>query len=332
MKLAQFQYLWILWIVPVLLFFFLVSELNRRRKTGKIISRELWNEVLPGLAGGRRRLKIFLLLCGVFFLCLAFLGPRWGYTLREFRRHGSDIYVVVDVSHSMRAEDISPNRMERAKRELLDLFRYIHGDRIGLVAFAGTAYVACPLTGDYDAFGLFVDQLDTDLMPVQGTNIGEALNLALHSFDSGKNRSRAVLLITDGEATLGSLSPVIDVLKKEEVRVFVIGMGDLKGAPIPMGEEGGFKTDKGGGVVISRLDETGLKNLALETGGGYVRSVTGDMDLEQIYLHGIKQVLEARELKSGKKMIPQERFQLPLLLAVFFIGLESIIKETRKEK
>ncbi|MBI2340527.1 MAG: VWA domain-containing protein [Deltaproteobacteria bacterium] len=284
---------------------------------------------MPGFRPARRIFKAVLVVLGIFFVCTALLRPQWGYTLREVKRKGIDLYVLVDTSDSMMAEDISPNRMERAKRELVDLMKYLHGDRIGLIAFAGRPFVACPLTTDYEAFGLFLDTLDTDLIPVQGTDISGAVETALNSFPPDAQRSKAIILITDGEDTRGGMAQAAQKAKEGEVRIFVIGMGSEKGAPIPLREGSGFKKDKNGGVVISRLDESSLQQLALATGGSYVRSVTGDLDLEQIYLKGIKEVLEARELKSESKIVGEERFQLPLLLALLLLLLEPFVGETK---
>ena len=292
----------------------------------------MWPQIIPDFSPGRRRVKAALVILGILFACIALLRPQWGYTLREIKRKGIDIFVLVDTSDSMLAEDISPNRMERAKRELVDLLKYLHGDRIGLIAFAGRPFVACPLTTDYEAFGLFVDALDTDLIPVQGTDISGAVETALTSFPSDESRSKAVILITDGEDTLGRVFASAQKAKEQGVRTFVIGMGSEKGAPIPLRVGNGFKKDRDGSMVISKLDEAALQKLALATGGSYVRSVTGDLDLEQIYLKGIKEVLEARELKSESKIVGEERFQIPLLFALLFLLWESFVRETKTRK
>lgn len=330
MRFAAIQYLWVFWLVLGLLVFYIITSIRRRQKTGMIISSGLWSQIIPELKNSRRSLKIALVLLGVLFICLALIRPQWGYQLKEFKRKGVDIFVLVDTSDSMLAEDVMPNRMKRAKREVIDLVTSLHGDRIGLIPFAGLSYIACPLTTDYDAFRLFIDQLDTDLIPVQGTDISGALKLALKSFEPGKSRSKAIIVITDGEATQGDIGEVVDELIEEEIRLFVIGMGNEKGAPIPLRGGDGFKADKEGKMVISKLNELSLQKLALRTGGTYVRSVTGDSDLEQIYFKGIKEVLEANELKNEKKIVPEERFQIPLIIAILMLGLEPFVFEVRR--
>lgn len=329
-KFAELNYLWLLWLIPIIIFWYVASSHRKKIKIQKLIAEDLWKEVIPSYAKkSNRGLKLTLLILGLSFICITLLRPQWGYELREIKRRGVDLFVLVDTSDSMLASDIKPNRMERAKRELIDLLQYLSGDRIGLIAFAGDSYVACPLTQDYSAFSLFIDHLNTSLIPSEGTNIGSALNRALESFGKGDSQSKAIILITDGESTVAQDSSLLERIQKENIRVYIIGMGSEKGAPIPLPEGDGFYKDQQGKVVISKLNESSLKELALSTGGTYVRSVTGDLDLEQIYLKGIKNVLKDKELKSSQKQIPLERFQIPLFLALLFLGVETFIKEIR---
>ena len=329
---AETQFLWILWLVPGLVFFFLVTERARRAKLATVIDPQLWKDVLPEKRDGRRRIKRVLLVTAVALSLLALLRPQWGYQLAEISRRGIDLYLVVDTSESMRAEDVRPSRIDRAKREMKDLLAMATGDRIGLIPFAGEAYVACPLTGDYNAFGIFVDEIDTDLIPIPGSDLSRALLKAIESFKKGSIGSRAIFLLTDGEVTSGKVESMLKELKEMEIPVYVMGIGTQEGAPIPLRDGSGFKKDKEGSVIISRLGEQELSRLAVETGGRYVRSVVGDEDLEALYVKGIKKVLESVELKSGKKQIPIERFQFPLLAAFFLLLLEALLPEARKIK
>lgn len=330
MRFYSLQYLWILWLIPVLVLFYLVTERARARKTARIIDPELWRHVLPGKKEGRRRVKRFFLLAGIVLLLAALLRPQWGYQLTEITRRGIDIYLLVDTSESMRAEDVRPSRIDRAKREMKDLLAMATGDRLGLIPFAGEAYVACPLTGDYNAIGIFVDEIDTDLIPVPGSDLSRALVKAIESFKKGSIGSRAILLLTDGEVTSGKIDGALKELKEMEISVYILGIGTKEGAPIPLRDGSGFKKDKGGEVVLSRLGEEELSQLAVSTGGKYVRSVVGDEDLEALYVKGIKKALESVELKSGKKKIPIERFQLPLLCAFLLLLAESLLSEARR--
>jgi Ca-activated chloride channel family protein len=259
--------------------------------------------------------------------------PRYGFTWEEVKREGVDIVVALDVSDSMLVEDAETggklSRLERAKREITDLLRLLEGDRIGLVAFAGTAFVECPLTLDYGAAEIFLDAIDTDLIPVKGTALGPALRTAMEAFEGASHPSRAIVLITDGEDHTGQALQAATEAKAAGVRIFTIGIGRDEGAPIPA-PGGGFRRDRGGEIILSRLDETTLQKIALETGGSYVRSVTGDVDLEKIYAQGIKATMEDQELGSRRRQRWEERFQWVLGLALLALMLEPLISERKR--
>jgi Ca-activated chloride channel family protein len=244
------------------------------------------------------------------------------------KQEGVDIVVAIDVSQSMLAEDIKPNRLERARRKVRDLIRMLEGDRIGLVAFAGTAFPQCPLTLDYSAVEIFLDIIDTDLIPMPGTAIGQAIRASVKAFGGESKASRAVILVTDGEDHEGNALEAAQFARDQGVKIFVIGVGQDLGAPIPRpGEGGGFKQDEKGEVVLSKLDESTLEKIALETGGAYVRSVTGDMDLSKIYLENIKQRIEKKELKTTRRKLWREKFQWFALLALLCLIGELIVDE-----
>lgn len=333
MKFAAFiQYAWLVWLVPGLLLLFVLTGLKRRRLTAQFISKEYWKGMIPGLGRTNRKFKSAFVLLSLGLLVIAAFRPQWGFELREVNRKGVDIYVLVDTSDSMQAQDLKPSRMERAKRELKDLLQWLTGDRIGLIPFAGKSTISCPLTTDYATFDLFLDQLDTDLIPIQGTDLAGALQKALTTFEPSQSRSKAILLLTDGEATQGSLDPLIEQVKAAGIKIFVMGFGTEEGAPIPAREGGGFKKDETGAMVISKLKEGSLKELASETGGVYVRSVASDKDLEAVYLKGIKGLMTDQELKGEKKQIPHERFQVPLALGLLLLLIEALIAESRSPK
>jgi len=206
----------------------------------------------------------------------------------------------------------------------------LDGDRIGLIAFAGTSFVQCPLTLDYGAFKIFLDYLDPDLIPVPGTAIGDAIRTAVKSFNSRERTAKALIIITDGEDHESKPLEAAQEAKKEGVRIFTIGVGQEGGAPIPLKDgSGGFKKDERGDLVLSKLDETTLEKIALETGGSYVRSVTGDMDLNKIYKDDIRGSMEKKELRSTRKKRWEERFQWFVFAALVFLGLEFFMRETK---
>ncbi|NIQ00416.1 MAG: VWA domain-containing protein [Nitrospinaceae bacterium] len=266
----------------------------------------------------------------VVSLVLALTQPRWGYQWEDVHRRGVDIVVALDISNSMRAQDIKPNRLQRAKHEVADLLRMLEGDRIGLVAFAGTAYVQCPLTLDYSAARMFLNAMDMDLLSAQGTALGTAIRKSVQAFGPSGRTSRALVLITDGEDQSGDALEAAQWAAEQGVKIYPIGIGAKIGAPIPLsGPGGGFKKDAQGNVVLTKLDETTLQKIALKTGGTYVRSVTGDLDLEKIYRHNIKQKLEAKEIQTDRRKLWQERFQGFLVLALVFLTAEFLYRERR---
>ena len=213
---------------------------------------------------------------------------------------------------------------------MFDLLAMLQGDRVGLVAFAGTAFLQCPLTLDYDAFNLFLNSLSPDYLPVGGTDITGALATALDSFDPKGASDKAVILITDGENT-GEGEPLkaAETLKEKKIKLFCIGEGGSDGVPIPE-PDGGFKKDRSGQIVLSRLDENTLKKMAVVTGGTYVRSVAGDLDLDAIYTDEIRRTMEAETVSSGRKQVWEDRFQWPLALALLCLAAELILPVSRK--
>ncbi|MCK5513335.1 MAG: VWA domain-containing protein, partial [Deltaproteobacteria bacterium] len=203
---------------------------------------------------------------GIMMGIFALTRPQWGFHWEEIKRVGVDVMVAIDVSESMLAEDVKPNRLERAKREVIDLIEMMEGDRIGLIAFAGTSFVQCPLTLDYGACKMFLDYIDTDLIPVPGTAIAEAIRTSLKSFNKRERKSKALIIITDGEDHEGEPIDAAKEAKKEGIKIFTIGVGREGGAPIPLKDgSGGFKKDRKGDMVITHLDEITLQKIALET-------------------------------------------------------------------
>jgi len=329
MRFANLSYLFLLWVIPALIVFYLYAFRKRDRLLALFCGKELVTELVPHIKKGRRVLKAAFILCGTSFGIFALTQPQWGFHWEEIKRVGVDIIVAIDVSESMLAEDIKPNRLERAKREVYDLMEVLEGDRIGLIAFAGTSFVQCPLTLDYGACKMFLDYIDTDLIPVPGTALADVIRTALTSFSKQERKSKALIMITDGEDHEGEPLDAAKEAKKEGIKIFPIGVGQEEGAPIPLKDgSGGFKKDPRGDMVITHLDEVTLQKIALETGGSYVRSVTGDMDLEKIYQEGIKQRVEEKQLKSTRKRRWEQRFQWFIFCALLFIGVEFFVKET----
>ena len=330
MKFGSLNYLFFLWVIPVMVVFYVYAFRKRDKMLALFCGKELVGELVPDFKKGRRLIKALLILLGIILGIFALTRPQWGFHWEEIKRVGVDVMVAIDVSESMLAEDVKPNRLERAKREVIDLIEMLEGDRIGLIAFAGTSFVQCPLTLDYGACKMFLDYIDTDLIPVPGTAIAEAIRTSLKSFNKRERKSKALILITDGEDHEGEPIDAAREAKKEGIKIFTIGVGREGGAPIPLKDgSGGFKKDRKGDMVITHLDEITLQKTALETGGSYVRSVTGDMDLDKIYQEGIKQHVEQKQLKSTRKRRWEERFQWFIFFALLFVSVEFFVSERR---
>jgi len=327
--------LWLLWLLPATIAFFIYTFRTKARLLRRFVSAEMVARLTQGISRQRQYFKTVLILLGLTALVLALAEIRYGFTWETVNREGVDIVVALDVSDSMLVEDAETggelSRLERAKREIADLLNLLGGDRISLVAFAGTAFVECPLTLDYGAAEIFLDTIDTELIPVKGTDLAQAIETSLSAFEGGAANSQAVILITDGEDHSGRALAAAEKAKVAGVRIFTIGIGRDEGAPIP-DPGGGFRRDRRGEMVLSRLDEPTLQKIALETGGRYVRSVTGDVDLEQIYSQGIKATLEDLELGSKRRQRWEERFQWFVALALVALMLEPLISIRNRRK
>lgn len=333
-SIAHPERLWLLWLLPVLLLFQLWTFRRRDQLLRRFVEPALAARLVAGVSRPRQILRAGMISAAVGLALLSLAGVRAGYSWEEVRRSGVDLVVALDVSRSMQVQDASDSedltRLERAQREVSDLLGRLEGDRVALVPFAGTAFIECPLTLDYGAASLFLRDLDTDRIPVRGTAIGKAIRTSLRAFEgAGSRDNQAILLITDGEDHSGKAMRAAEEAAEAGVRIFVIGIGRDEGAPIPTAD-GGLLRDRKGELVLSRLDEPTLQRIALNTGGTYVRSVTGDVDLETIYNQGIKSRLADQELESARRKRWNDRFQWLLGLSLLLLLLEPLVPESRR--
>ena len=329
MKFACPEMLLLIWLAPLLLAVFAFGMRKRRRILKRYASEKGLKSIAPNVCPGRRRIKAGLILTATVCIALALAGPQYGYHWQETERRGIDIVIALDCSRSMLAEDIAPSRLDRAKREVIDLLGMLQGDRVGLTAFAGAAFLQCPLTIDYTVFNLFLNSLTPESIPVGGTNLAEAVNVSRDAFKTEDNSSKAIILITDGESTAGDISKASKEAAKDNIKIFCIGMGKEGGAPVP-DKEGGLKKDAAGKIIMTKLDETTLQKIAAITGGAYVRSVTGDMDLDTIYRDEIRGKMDARTLTTGRQKIGEDRFQWFLIVAIILFLIELFLPTAKK--
>ena len=329
----SFNNAWILhflWLLPFVTAGLIISWRLKTLRLNKIADPDLLERLTGKPLPGVRFFKGALIVAALFLLIIALAGPRWGLHYQEVSQKGVDIMLCVDVSPSMLASDVKPDRLQQAKREITDFIKVVQGDRVGLVAFSGDAFLECPLTLDYAALQMFLGQIEPGLIPVPGTNLGAAIDKATEAFDYKTTTDKVILLITDGEDNEGKGKEAAEKANAKGVKIYVFGIGATEGAPVPEAEGGGFAKDESGNMVLSKLDETGLKEIASITGGGYVRAATGDLDLDMLYFAGIKAHTKASELKSGKIKVYEDRFTIFLTAAIILMLIERMLKERGK--
>lgn len=332
MRFAMPENLILLGLVLVLMLFYIWS-INRKKK---ILARfgDVWllMKNSPYISFARQGGKAAMLIFGVLFLVLTLSQLQCGTHMEMMKRQGVDIIVAIDVSASMLAEDMKPNRITKARQEVRGILDRLQGDRIGLVAFAGEAFIQCPLTLDYSAAELFLDVIDVGLIPRQGTAIGDAIRKATEAFESKERKHKVLILLTDGEDHNTNPIEAADEARKAGVKIYAIGIGSPIGEPIPItdraGNKAGYKKDKSGEVVVTRLDEMTLQKIALNTGGRYYNASPGEMELDKVYDDIAK--MEKKELEGKLLMQYEDRFQYPLALAMILIIGEFFISEKRK--
>ncbi|MCA8979001.1 MAG: VWA domain-containing protein [Planctomycetes bacterium] len=315
---------------PLLLAAGVFGLVLRRRELLRWADARRVQRLFPGLSLGRARLRVVLAAIALLLGAFALTGPVRGYSLQEVERAGHDVVVVVDTSRSMLVQDVRPDRLTRAKREVRGLLQRLEGDRVGLLAFAGDVREVAPLTHDRRTLEQFVDTLSPRDNLVGGTNIGAALERAVSLFDGRSGAHEAIVLITDGEDLEGHGLEVARTAADKGIRVYVVGMGTEAGGKIP-DEQRGFVRDETGSEVVSTLDGSTLRQIAEATGGDYLSISDAVLPLEELYEKRITK-LDTRELWAGKLRVPHDRFQWPLVLALGCMLLESGLRERRSTR
>lgn len=339
MRFANPEVLWLILALPALGLATLWS-LGRRRMA---MQRFAGDAEFVGRFDGQvnvhlRAAKLLLLYFALLAAIVAAARPQWGTRLEPVTRRGVDVVIVLDHSLSMAAEDLAPDRLSHAKHAIDSLLQQLAGDRAALVTFAGQATLMCPLTLDHSAIRLFLDTVDVESVQVPGTALAEALKLAVDTFGDerpgGVERSRALVLFTDGEDHEGGVDEVIRDLEDARVSVYAVGCGTTRGAPIPVsnaaGMHTGYKKDGEDRVVTTRLDEGILEVLALDSGGRYYRATASEAELEEI-ARGLMG-MDTQELGAVLRTRYEERFQIPLILAVLALLVETLIGDGTRRR
>jgi len=327
MKFGDFKmltYLW--WIIPVLAFFYLWAWKRRKKLLLRFAQKPLLEKIEPYHGSKMKIARPVFIVLAVSMMAVALAGPRWGFFWKENKAKGLDIMFAIDTSRSMLATDLVPDRIGFAKESVMDFVRSIRSDRVGLMAFAGEAFVACPLTLDHSGFELVLSDLRVGTIPKGGTSIAEAVNEAVRNYEGAARGDKILVLITDGENTAGDLDKAVLEAKKAGIVIFAIGIGSPEGEVIPVPDEKGGVTylkDEKGNVVRSSLDEKALEKIAAETGGAYVRAAQEDLGLRRLYEERLSQ-MEKRETKGEMVKVYEERFQLFLGAALVLLIMAFI--------
>lgn len=335
MRCADFNIIGYAVLFLAMLCVFYVWALKKRKTVMRLFAQEhLLPEMTFHLKEKRKKLKAVLIILALSASFISLMRPQWGFHWKEVKRKGIDILIAIDTSKSMLAEDVKPNRLERSKLAVKDLLAKLNGDRIGLIAFSGSAFLQCPLTVDYNGFMLSLDSLDVNILPRGGTSIASAIREAVRSYGGCEGKYKVLVLISDGEDLEGEAVKAAEEAKEKGLKIYCIGIGTKEGELIPVIDETGRRTflkDKNNNAVKSRLDEDVLRQAALKTGGSFVRATGAEFGLDLIYEEKLSK-LEKREFESKMQKQFEERFQVPLAAAFALLFLEIFINEKKKLK
>ncbi len=319
-------------LIPLLALGYWYIVRKRKKALAAFGDQRVINILLPDVSETKRAFKGIFYVVAFCFLIYGMANPQVGTKLEEVKRKGADLMICLDVSNSMKAEDLQPNRLERAKQSLSKLIDGLEGDRIGIIVFGGQAYVQLPITTDYAAAKLFLESINTDMVPTQGTAIGKAIDLALESFGKDEGKNKAIVIITDGENHEDDAIRAAEAAVEKGVSIHTIGMGSENGAPIPIYKNGiqdGFRKDKEGNTVVTKLNEQMLQQIAGVGSGVYVRATNSDAGLKNV-LDAIDK-LEKKQFESKMYSDYEDRFQWFIAIAFVLFLLETLLSE-RKSK
>ncbi|MFI5251813.1 MAG: VWA domain-containing protein [Bacteroidota bacterium] len=329
-KFAHPEYLYLLILLPVLLGIFYFSGRMRKRAMERFGNIELLQLLMPSRSKRKRSIKFFLLFVAFGFLIFGIANPQIGSKLEEVKREGVDVFICLDVSESMKAEDIKPTRLDNAKREISEMLDNFQNDRIGLIVFAGDSYLQLPLTTDYDAARLLLSTIDVDAVPVPGTAIGSAIRLAMKSFVQTEKKHQAIIVVTDGENHEDDAIAAAKDANAEGIIVHTVGMGSPLGAPIPIYQNNvqvGFKKDNEGNTVVTKLDQAALQQIAEAGGGKFVLGTSQQNELKSIF----NDISTMEKKEFGSKVVTEyeDRFQYFLFPVLLLIVIEFFISERK---
>lgn len=330
-RFAHTEYLYALYLIPLIVFFFWFVYRNQKKLLAKFSDTKLLKVLVPERSMLKYFLKSGIIVFVIILLTLSLANPQVGTRYEEVKQTGIDVFILLDVSLSMRAEDIKPNRLEMAKHSIASLIQKLRGDRIGLVIFSGDAYIQFPLTTDYAAANLLLNAVSTSSVPQPGTAIGSAIKLAVKSFRGNERTQKAIVIITDGEDHEGDVMDAVKDAEDKNIGIYTIGLGSQGGVPIPQynqqGVQTGYKLDRDGNVVVTRLDESILLQIAQEGRGRYYRGSASGNELDMIYKDLSK--LEKTEFGTTRVTDYEDRYYYLLTLAIILLVAEFFVSEKK---
>jgi Ca-activated chloride channel homolog len=331
-RFANTDYLYLLLLLPALAALFVINQLRIRKSLKKLGETALINRLIPEMSKIRPVVKFIFVLTGISSIIIMLARPQFGSKLEEVKKQGVEVIIALDVSNSMLAEDIQPDRLTRAKQAISKLVDNLENDKIGLIVFAGDAYTQIPVTTDYISAKMFLSTVNPDMVPKQGTAIGAAIGLAAKSFSPGENKSKAIIIITDGENHEDDPVAEAESASKAGIVIHTIGIGSAEGVPVPVNAGGkrDYLKDSDGSTVITKLDEDILKKIAVSTGGNYVRANNFNIGLDAIF-NDIRK-MKKDELESTMYTEYNDQFQIFAAIALFFLILDFIIMERKNRK
>ena len=331
LKYEHIELLNLLYGIPIIIFGIIFYE-NWKKRAYKLFGEKQLVSKLTSSYSKRKALTKHILTILIFtFLIIGLSNPKIGTKMEEVKREGVDLIIAIDLSNSMLAEDIKPNRLERSKQAISRLIDKLTGDRIGLVVFAGDAYIQLPITTDYAAAKLFLSTVNTNIMPNQGTEIGKAIDLGIKSFDMKNDQSKAIIIITDGENHDENAIEKTKEAQKLGIFVHTLGMGLSKGGPIPIYNKSaiqiGYRKDNDGNTIVSKLNEELLQKIAIDGKGSYVRANNSKVGLSTLFSEINK--MEKKEIGTMVFTEFKDRFQIFLALTLFLLFIDLILSKKK---
>ncbi|HLV70304.1 MAG TPA: VWA domain-containing protein [Xanthomarina sp.] len=329
-QLEEKIWFWVLAVIPVIILFFLVLQIWKRHAQKKFANKKLLKRLSPNQSLFKSILKLVVICLAIASLAIALVNPKIGTKLETVKREGVDVVFAVDVSKSMLAEDIAPNRLEKAKQLVTQIINNLASDRVGIIAYAGKAFPQLPITTDYASAKMFLQNMNTDMLSSQGTAINEAIELAKTYYDDEEQTNRVLIIISDGEDHSEDAATVAEEASEEGIRIFTIGVGDTKGGPIPIKRNGivlNYKKDSNGETVITRLDEETLKTIANEANGSYLNGKNTNEVVENI--RDILNKMDKKEFEAKQFADFKDQFQWFLVFAIAFLFLDIFLLDRK---